>query len=89
METEQHTAEKPMGDQSIKGRNQKVPRIQWRWKYNLRGSVGHSKGHAKMKVYSYKCLHQNTRDLSNGQLYQKTTRNHKLFQQSSRIHTNY
>jgi hypothetical protein len=27
METEQHTAEKPMGDQSNKGRNKKVPRI--------------------------------------------------------------
>jgi hypothetical protein len=28
METEQHTAEKPMGDGRNKGRNEKVPRIQ-------------------------------------------------------------
>jgi hypothetical protein len=27
--------EKPMGEQSNKERNQKVPRIQWKWKYNL------------------------------------------------------
>jgi hypothetical protein len=57
METEQHTAEKPVGDQSHKRTNIKVSRIQWRLKYNLLESVGHSKGHAKGKVYSYKCLH--------------------------------
>jgi hypothetical protein len=55
METEQHTAERPMGNQSNKGRNQKVPRIQWKWKYNLPESMGHSKAHAKGNVY--KCLH--------------------------------
>jgi hypothetical protein len=30
-------------------------------------SVGHRKGHAKGKAYSYKCLHQENRDLSNKQ----------------------
>jgi hypothetical protein len=38
-----------MGDWSNKGRNQKVPRIQWKCKYNLPESVEHSKGHAKEK----------------------------------------
>jgi hypothetical protein len=47
METEQHTAKK-----TSKRRNQKVPRIQWKWKYNLPEPVGHSKGYAKDKVYS-------------------------------------
>jgi hypothetical protein len=47
MKTEQHTSAKPMGDWSNKGINQKLPRIQWKWKYNLPGSVGHSKGPAK------------------------------------------
>jgi hypothetical protein len=38
-------------------RNPIVPRIQWKWKYNLPESVGHSKRHAEGKVYSYKWLH--------------------------------
>jgi hypothetical protein len=46
-----------MGDQSNKGQNQKVSRIQWKWKYNLPESMKHSKGYAKGKIYSYKCLH--------------------------------
>jgi hypothetical protein len=43
METEQHTAKKPAGDWRNKGRNKKVTRIQWKGKYNLPESVGHSK----------------------------------------------
>jgi hypothetical protein len=43
---------KSMGDQSNKRRNQKFPRIQWKWKYNLPESVGHSKGYGQRKVYS-------------------------------------
>jgi hypothetical protein len=54
MENEQHTAKNLMDDRSNKGRNQKVPRMQW--KYNLPESVRHNKGHAKGKVYSYKCF---------------------------------
>jgi hypothetical protein len=50
METEQHTAKAPMGDWSNEGRNQKVPRIQWKWKYNLLETMGHSKDIAKGKV---------------------------------------
>jgi hypothetical protein len=46
-----------MGDWSNKRRNQKVPRIQWKWKDNLPESVRNSKGCAKGKVYGYKCLH--------------------------------
>jgi hypothetical protein len=30
METESHTAEKQIGDQSSKGGNKKVPKIQWK-----------------------------------------------------------
>jgi hypothetical protein len=30
--------------------------------------VGHSKGCAKGKVYTYKCLHMKNKDLSNKQL---------------------
>jgi phosphorylcholine metabolism protein LicD len=58
MEIEEHTAEKPVGDRSNKGRNQKFSRI---------CCVGHNKCHAKGKVYRYKCLCQKkkkTRDLS-------------------------
>jgi hypothetical protein len=36
-----------MGDQSNKERYQKVPKIQWKWKYNLLESVRHSKDHVK------------------------------------------
>jgi hypothetical protein len=67
METEQHITENPMGDWSNKGRNPKVHRIQWKWKYNQLEPVGQSKGLAKGKVYSFKCLHYKNRDLSNKQ----------------------
>jgi hypothetical protein len=38
-----------MGDQSHKGRIQKIPRIQWKLNYDIPESLGHSKGHAKGK----------------------------------------
>jgi hypothetical protein len=50
METEEHTAEKPVGGWRNKRRYQKVPRFQLKWKYNLSASVEHSKGWAKGKV---------------------------------------
>jgi hypothetical protein len=69
MEIEQHTAEKPMGDWSNKGRNQKFLRICWKWKHNLLEYGGHNKGHAKRKDYSYKCLHYKNIDLSDKKIY--------------------
>jgi hypothetical protein len=52
-----------------KGRNPKVPKFQWKWKYNLLELVRHSKAHAKEKVYSYKCLHLKNRDFSKKSLW--------------------
>jgi hypothetical protein len=46
-----------VGNWRNKGRNWTVPRIQWKWNYNLAESVGHSKDHANRKDNSYKCLH--------------------------------
>jgi hypothetical protein len=53
METEEHTAKKPMGDCSNKGRIF----LESNENENLPESVGHSKNCAKGKVHSYKCLH--------------------------------
>jgi hypothetical protein len=57
MEMQQHTAETPVGNLINKRGNKKVHRMQWKWKYNLSESVGHSKACTKGKVNSYKCLH--------------------------------
>jgi hypothetical protein len=57
METEQHTAERPVGNQRNKEINKKVPREQ---------SKNHAKGKV-YKVYRYKCLHLKNRNLSNKQ----------------------
>jgi hypothetical protein len=46
-----------MGNWRNKGRNKKIPRLQWKWKYSLPEFVRHSKGCAKRKIYSCKCLH--------------------------------
>jgi hypothetical protein len=44
METEQYTAEWSVGHQRNNGESQKLPRIKWKWKHNLPGPEGHSKG---------------------------------------------
>jgi hypothetical protein len=50
------------------GKHPEVPRTKLKWKYCLPESVGHSKGHATGKVYSYTCLHfLKNRDFSNKQ----------------------
>jgi hypothetical protein len=51
METEQHTAEKTVDDQSHKGRIQKF--LESNEKENIPESVGHSRGCAQRKVYTY------------------------------------
>jgi hypothetical protein len=67
MKTEQYTTEKTVDDWKNKRMSKKVPRIQWKWEHNLPESVGHSKGHAKGKVHSCKCLCYKNKDLSNKQ----------------------
>jgi hypothetical protein len=53
MDIEQYTFEWTEAHQRNKGEKQKIPRIKWEWKYNLPELLGHSKGNAKRKVYSY------------------------------------
>jgi hypothetical protein len=55
-----------MGDWSNKGRNKKVPGIQWKWKYNLPESVNKAKAVLKGKFIALSAyIKKKTRDFSN------------------------
>ena len=56
METKQHAAKKPIGQEwnQIK---QKIPRDKWKWKYNLKKSMGFTK---KKKTAMNSSVHTNT-----------------------------
>jgi hypothetical protein len=50
--------------EKIRGGNEKIPRIQWKWTHNLLEPLGHGKDSTKRKIYSYEHLHlKNQRDL--------------------------
>ena len=43
METKQNAAKKPIGQKWNQRIKQKIPRDKWKWKYNLRNSMGFNK----------------------------------------------
>ena len=50
METKQHAAKKPIDQEWNQRIKQKIPRDKWKWKYNLRKSMGFSRKKKRMKI---------------------------------------
>ena len=61
-----NATEQSMGQRRTQKRNLKI--LQDKWKYNILKFMGCSKSSYKREVHSKKCLHQETRKISNTDL---------------------
>lgn len=58
MEIKQCSLESSMGQGRNKERNQILPKIQWKWPYNIPKFMGHNESKVKRKIHSTECLHK-------------------------------
>ena len=64
METEQFSTELPLSKKGNEKRNERLPKIQWKWIHNIPKPMGQNLSSAKRKVHITKCLQKEFEEIS-------------------------